>query len=250
MWNPFKAIGDAIGNAVERVFGRDESAPTSQPERQPEPEIQLERQPEPQERGFFGQIWDRVSGADRRRDELETRERQLEERQQQIEVRERQLEERQQQIEAREQAIPPTAPVPAPTPEQAIPPAGPASAPERELPKFASDTPDYLARDERAFGTDSDIGRELEGTVAEFIMDRGGLQGLSADAREWLQNPTVSGPFSEYWHSGGFSADQVLAGMTNISNIRIEEGDDGEIHIEFDYDAEVDGYEVSGHASS
>jgi hypothetical protein len=243
MWNPFKAIGDAIG----RVFGREESAPTPQQERQPEPqeERQLERQPEPQERGFFGQIWDRVSGADRRRDELETRERQLEERQQQIETRERQLEERLQQIEAREQAIAP-APAPTPTPEQAI---APAPAPERELPKFASDGPDYMARDERAFGTDSEIGRELEGAVDNFIMDRGGLDGLSADAREWLQSPTVSEPFSNYWHSGGFSADQVLAGMQNITNIKITEGEDGEIQVEFDYDAEVDGYEVHGHAS-
>jgi hypothetical protein len=193
-----------------------------------------------------------VTGADRHRDEVAERERQLEERQRQIEERERQVEERQhqieerlRQIEEREQAVASPA-VPTPPPEQAIPPAAP---PERELPKFASDGPDYIAQDERAFGTDSEMNRELEGAVDDFIMDRGGLDGLSADAREWLQSPTISEPFSNYWQSGGFSADQVLAGMQNITNIQIKEGEDGEIHVEFDYDAEVDGYEVHGHAS-
>ncbi len=279
-WNPFRAIGNAIG----RVFGRGESQPGPQErveQQPPEPQERAERQtgpqerveqrqPEPQEeRGFLGRILDRVTGADR--------ERQLEERQRQLEERERQLVERERQIEVREQAAPPVPtpaleqaapPVPTPAPEQAAPPvptpapeqAAPpvptpapeqaAPAPERELPKFAADASDYLARDERAFGTDSELGRELDGAVADFIADRGGLDGLSVDAREWLQTPTISEPFSDYWQSGGFTADQVLAGMTNITNIQIKEGDDGEIHIEFDYDAEVDGYEVHGHASS
>ena len=201
-WNPFRAIGDAIG----RVFGRGE-----EPAAAPQPE----RQPEPQERGFLGRIWDRVTGGER----------------------ERQLEERQRQIEEREQAISPAPPAQA-------------AAPERDLPKFAADEPGYQSRDERAFGTDSEIGRELEDKVADFIADRGGLDGLTTDAREWLQSPTISEPFSNYWQSGGFTADQVLAGMTNISNIQISEDDDGEMHVEFDYEADVDGYEVHGHAGS
>jgi hypothetical protein len=166
------------------------------------------------------------------------RERQLAERERQIEERERQLEERQRQVEEREQAIPPAPPAQAPEP-----------APERDLPKFGGDA-DYLGRDERAFGADSEIERELQAVVDDFIMDRGGLDGLAVDASDWLQNPTISQPFGDYWTSGGFTADQVLAGMTNISNIQISEGDDGDIHIEFDYDSEVEGYEVSGHASS
>jgi hypothetical protein len=247
-WNPFRAIGDAIG----RVFGRGEQpASPEPPPAAPEPSPPAAV---PERRGGLAALWDRVSGADRRQEEAD-RERQLEERLRQLEERERQLVERERQIEVREQAAPP-----APAPEQAISPAPPAPAqaaplaqvptPERELPKFAADASDYLARDERAFGVDSELGRELDGAVADFIADRGGLDGLSVDAREWLQTPTISEPFSNYWQSGGFSADQVLAGMQNITNIQIKEGDDGEVHIEFDYDADVDGYEVHGHASS
>jgi hypothetical protein len=213
-WNPFRAIGDAVG----RMFGHGEQPAAPQPE----------RAPEPQERGFIERIIDRVTGADRRREEAE-RERQVSDLQRQVSDLQRQIEER--------ERVGPAPPVQAP-------------GPERELPKFAADVADFLARDERAFGTDSEIERELEGAVADFVMDRGGLDGLSVDASEWLRVPTVSEPFAAYWQSGGFTADQVLAGMTNISNIQITEGDDGDIHIEFDYDADVDGYEVHGHASS
>jgi hypothetical protein len=230
-WNPFRAIGDAIG----RVFGRGESTPVPQSEAP-------QRQPEAQERGWIDRIVDRVTGADRRQEEadrgrqVEERERELAERLRQIEERERQVEDRQRQVEERERASapPPIAPPPA--------------APERDLPKFGGDT-DYRARDERAFGTDSGIEQGLQEAVDDFIADRGGLDGLSVDAREWLDYPTVSQPFGEYWSSGGFTADQVLGGMTSITNIQITENEDGGIDVEFDYEAEVDGYEVRGHAS-
>jgi hypothetical protein len=38
--------------------------------------------------------------------------------------------------------------------------------------------------------------------------------------------------------------------MKDIRNIQISEGDDGDIHIEFDYDSEIDEYEIHGHASN
>jgi hypothetical protein len=238
-WNPFRAIGNAIG----RVFGGGEQAPA--PAQEPVPAPAPEPAPQaiaPERRGGLAGFWDRLTGAERRREEAAERERQVEARLRQVEERERQLEERQRQIEERERAISPAAP------EQALP-SGP--PPERELPKFAAgDVGDYLARDERAFGTDSEIERSLQGVVDDFIADRGGLDGLSAEALEWLQTPTISEPFSDYWQSGGFTADQVLAGMVNISNIEIVEGEDGDIHIEFDYEADVEGYEIHGHASS
>lgn len=236
-WNPFKAIGNAVG----RIFGRGEATPTSQPEQPPapEPQRQPEQSPVQERRGGLAGFWDKITGAERRQEEAE-RERQLEERERQLEERQRQIEEREQQIEVREQAVSPT---PSPPPQEA--------APERELPKFAGGgVSDHLEQDERAFGADSEIVRAIEEAVADFIADRGGLEGLSVDAQEWLQSPTVSAPFGDYWQSGGFTADQVLDGMTNIRNIEISEGEDGEIHVEFDYDADVDGYEVHGHAST
>ncbi|GCE03507.1 hypothetical protein [Dictyobacter aurantiacus] len=109
---------------------------------------------------------------------------------------------------------------------------------------------DDLDRNERAFGADSDMVQALDAAVDDCIMERSGLDGLSTDARLWLEHPTMNGPFSEYWQSGRFPADQVLNGMTHISNITITDGEDGAIDIEFDYESDVDGYEVSGHVSA
>lgn len=124
----------------------------------------------------------------------------------------------------------------------------PAPAPAREptLPKFEGG----VARDERTLGPDSPVSREMDQVVADFISDHGGLAGFDADTRAWLEAPTISGPFSEYWVSGGFSADKVLEGMTSISNIQIRDNGDGTIGVSFDYEAEVDGYEIAGHAGS
>lgn len=206
-WNPFRAIGDAIG----RVFSRGEQTPAPAPA--PAPSAAPER------KGGLAGLWDRVTGGERRSQRQS-------ERQPKSETRERQA------------------------PSVQAPSASAPSAQERELPKFSTTyTADYQSRDERAFGADNDIAREFQSAVDDFIADRGGLAGLNVDTREWLQHPTISEPFSNYWQSGGFTADQVLAGMTTISNIRIVEGEDGDIDVEFDYEAEVDGYEVHGHAS-
>jgi hypothetical protein len=116
---------------------------------------------------------------------------------------------------------------------------------------FAEETTSsFIERDEKMFGADNQISRDLDQAVADFIADRGGLDGLNSTSTDWLESPTISSIFSEYWTSGGFSAEQVLAGMQHIYNIVIHELDDGFVEIEFDYDAEVDGYEVSGHASN
>ncbi|GCE03517.1 hypothetical protein [Dictyobacter aurantiacus] len=182
--------------------------------------------------------WIEVINGRAERGEQSERERQLEERERQLAEREellnQQLAERERQLEERERAM--------------------AAPPEPELPKFGTGPSDYLDRDERAFGADSEIVSSLEEAVADFISDRGGLDGLSVDATEWLESPTISAVFDQYWVSGGFTADQVVEGVVSINNIKITEDEDGSIHIEFDYESEVDGedgdYVVQGHAST
>jgi hypothetical protein len=267
-WNPFRAIG----NAIRGVFGGGggEAAPPA-PAPAPTPEVAPAPAPSapavvPERRGGLAGLWDRVTGADRRREEAAERERQLEERERQVQDRERQVEDRERHIEERERAVAPpqpeapegAGPGQAPQlPEGAAPGQAPQpEAPEHDMPKFVGGDGggglDYREQDERAFGIDSDIERDLQEAVDNFIADRGGLDGLGSDAREWLLSPSISEVFSQYWHSAGFTAEQVIAGMKDISNIEITEGDDGEIHIEFDYESEVYGetttYEVNGHA--
>jgi hypothetical protein len=233
-FNPFRAIG----NAIRGVFGGRGGGEAAPPPAPSAPSVPAAGPGVvPGRRGGLAGLWDRFTGADRRR-ELEGRERQVAERERQVAERERDVQ-------------PPQVPEAPEVDGSVQPPQAP--GPDRDLPKFVGGGGgdlDYWERDERAFGIDSDIERRLQEAVDDFISNRGGLDGLVVDAREWLMNPTVSEPFSDYWHSGGFTADQVLAGMQNISNIQIVEGDDGEIHIEFDYDSEVNGYPVSGHASA
>jgi hypothetical protein len=258
-WNPFRAIG----NAIRGVFGGRGGEATPEPAA-PTPEVVPSPEPSvpavvPERRGGLAGLWDRVTGGDRRR-ELEERERQLQERERHVEERERHVEERERAVSPPQAEAPevsaPGQPSQGPEAPDVAGPVQPPQAPEPEhdMPKFVGGDggggPDYLGQDEQFFGVDSDIERGLQEAVDNFIMDRGGLDGLTVDAREWLEGPTISEPFGEYWHSGGFTAEQVLEGMTNIRNIEITEGDDGEIHIEFDYDSEVEGYEVSGHASA
>lgn len=250
-------------NIFQRIGGlfRREQPPVPPPVPQPEPERE-------ERRGIFARLRDRVTGADRRREEaerqererqaeqqrqerevarareIEARERAIVERELQVQERERQVRDRERHVQEQERQVQKPEPQ-VQKPERTISP-----APAPELPKFAyGDMFDYIERDERAFGVDSELVRSLEDAVADFIADRGGLDGLNMIAREWLESPTISEAFSDYWQSGGFTADQVLGGMSSISNIQIVEGEDGDIHVEFDYDAEVDGYEVSGHAS-
>jgi hypothetical protein len=213
MWNPLKAVGNAIG----RVFGRGEETVTPVERVHEEPTVTTPIPPELQEtreKGFFGRLWGRITGA-----------------------------EREAPTEQREEPVEEAGPViPQPELEKQ-------SEPEPELPMFRGDSSsDFTERDEVAFGEDNDIIRALEEKVDDFIMDRGGLDGLSVDAREWLESPTISSIFTEYWQSGGFSGEQVMNGMTTISEIKISEREDGTIEIEFDYEADVDGYEVAGHA--
>jgi hypothetical protein len=58
-------------------------------------------------------------------------------------------------------------------------------------------TSSYIQQDERAFGVDSQIERDLNQTVSDFTAERGGLDGLNTDSTDWLGSPTISSVFSE-----------------------------------------------------
>jgi hypothetical protein len=98
------------------------------------------------------------------------------------------------------------------------------------------------ARDESVLGADSDQERNLLETIKEFEADIG-TGGLSKDAKEFIDHPSLAAIFDKYAGSSGFTPEQWIGGMKTIPNIRISRIGDG-IDIIFDANFEIDGYKL------
>jgi Predicted membrane protein len=143
----------------------------------------------------------------------------------------------------RQPAPPPARPTTPPPTRPTTPPSAPPAAKEPKLPR--SMFPRAERRDERVLGTDSDQERALNQGVKDFEANVG-MNGLSADARSFIDHPSFSAAFDKYSAGSGWSSDQWFNGMSNARNFNIKDLDNGRIEVTFDADFYIDGYDVGG----
>lgn len=101
-----------------------------------------------------------------------------------------------------------------------------------------------MARDDAILGADSDADRALQEAIKEFEADHN-ILGLDKNARDFLAHPSFAAIFDQYAGPSGFSPEQWLNGMSNARNIQIVRTGD-QIKIIFDGDFEIGDYDLGG----
>ena len=104
--------------------------------------------------------------------------------------------------------------------------------------------------DQGVIDRDNDIAKQLRDEIRDSKEEHGGTGGLTREARDYLNNPSYTAVFDQYWRSASIEQDVALKGLKEVTDFRVVYNDDGSIDVYFDYEWESDDgeYHGTGHA--